>query len=67
MEKGVREILAIGRLFCDQPSENLEEIRRLGLQVGANQVHVHLLATSNYDAQAVEIDLKSAQFANQLT
>ena len=58
-----RAILAIGRLQNDSASMNLAEIRQRGANLGADEVHIHLLATSANEAQAVEVDLRTAQFA----
>lgn len=61
--KSRRTILAIGRLAGDVASLNLAEIRQRGATLGADEVHIHLLATSAQESQAVEVDLKTAQFA----
>jgi hypothetical protein len=58
-----RTVLAIGRLSNEQGSLNLAEIRQRAATLGADEVHVHLLATSVSECQAVEIDLRTAQFA----
>ena len=58
-----RTVLAIGRLTNDSASLNLAEIRQRGATIGADEVHVHLLAMSASEAQAVEADLRTAQFA----
>ena len=41
---GRRTVLSIGRVTHDAPSLNLAEIRQRGAELGANEVHVHLLA-----------------------
>jgi hypothetical protein len=41
---------------------NLAEIRQHASALGADEVHVHLLATSEQEALAVEEDLITAQF-----
>ena len=61
--KSSRTLLAIGRLTNDTASLNLAEIRQRAATLGADEVHVHLLAGSSRESQAVEVDLKSAQFA----
>ena len=61
--KTERKILAIGRLSNEQPSLNLAEIRQRAATLGADEVHVHLLAMSASECQAVEVDLRTAQFA----
>lgn len=61
--RATRTILAIGRVAGEAASLNLAEIRQRGAQLGADEVHIHLLATSPQDSQAVEVDLRTAQFA----
>lgn len=61
--KTERSILAIGRLSHEEPSLNLAEIRQRAATVGADEVHVHLLAASISECQAVEVDLRTAQYA----
>jgi hypothetical protein len=61
--KSSRTLLAIGRLTNETASLNLAEIRQRAATLGADEVHVHLLAGSSRESQAVEVDLKSAQFA----
>ena len=58
-----RTVLAIGRLTNDSPSLNLAEIRQRGATIGADEVHIHLLAMSAHEAHAIEVDLCTAQFA----
>jgi len=60
---GQRAVLAIGHLSNESASLNLAEIRQRGAALGADEVHVHLLATSAQESQAVEFDLRTAQFA----
>ncbi|CCB67279.1 MULTISPECIES: hypothetical protein [unclassified Hyphomicrobium] len=63
-DRSTRAVLAIGRLSNNCPSENLAEIRQHAAALGADEVHVHLLASSNQEAAAVEADLITAQFMN---
>jgi hypothetical protein len=65
VSKTERTALAIGRLTHDQPTLNLAEIRQRAATIGADEVHVHLLATSVTECQAVEVDLRTAQFAER--
>lgn len=58
-----RTVLAIGRVAGEAASLNLAEIRQRGAQLGADEVHIHLLATDPAESQAVEVDLRTAQFA----
>jgi hypothetical protein len=64
--KTERQVLAIGRLSHEQASLNLAEIRQRAATLGADEVHVHLLATTANECQAVEVDLRTAQFAARL-
>lgn len=61
--KTERTVLAIGRLSHEHASLNLAEIRQRAATLGADEVHVHLLASSVSECQAVEVDLRTAQFA----
>ncbi|HML28244.1 MAG TPA: hypothetical protein PKE16_05285 [Hyphomicrobium sp.] len=63
-DRATRAVLAIGRLSNNCPSQNLAEIRQHAAALGADEVHVHLLASSNQEAEAVEADLITAQFLN---
>jgi len=61
-DRATRTVLAIGRLLNGCPTLNLAEIRQHAAALGADEVHVHLLAASWQEAQAVETDLITAQF-----
>ena len=61
--KAARTVLAIGRLRNQNASLNLAEIRQHASALGADEVHVHLLAASEQEALAVEEDLITAQFS----
>jgi hypothetical protein len=56
-----RQILSIGRVCHSSPSLNLAEIRQRGAELGAHEVHVHLLAESSKESRMVEFDLKTGQ------
>lgn len=58
---GSREVLAIGRLRHGAGSLNLAEIRQRGARLGANEVHVHLLAPSAAQRRVIEADLRAGQ------
>ena len=58
---GKRSALSIGRIAHDAPSLNLAEIRQRGAELGANEVHIHLLAGSTKQSKLVEFDLKTGQ------
>lgn len=59
---GRRSILAIGRVTSACPSLNLAEIRQRGAQLGATEVHVHLLAQDHLESKAIEFDLRTGQY-----
>ena len=46
-DRATRSVLAIGRLSNHNPSQNLAEIRQHAAELGADEVHVHLLASSS--------------------
>lgn len=58
---GARRPLGIGQTFEDADSLNLAHLRRQGAQLGANEVHIHLLAETAEDRAAVEADLGARQ------
>ena len=58
---GRRQVLAIGRVGHQAASLNLADIRRRGAELGANEVHIHLLAAGAKQSRMVETDLRSAQ------
>jgi hypothetical protein len=58
---GRRHVLAVGRVSHAAGSLNLAEIRHHGAQLGADEVHVHLLAESPAQCRLVELDLRSGQ------
>ena len=58
---GERAVLSIGSAVHDAPSLNLAEIRRRGAELGAHEVHVHLLAGTSKASKLVEYDLRSGQ------
>lgn len=59
--EGRRIALAVGRATHAAASLNLAEIRQRGAQLGANEVHVHLLAESKSESKLIEFDLRSGQ------
>jgi hypothetical protein len=64
-DKTTRTVLAIGRLANQCATLNLAEIRQHAAALGADEVHVHLLAATTQEAQAVEEDLITAQFLQE--
>lgn len=65
-DNGRAEALAIGRVVHDADTLNLAEIRQRGAELGADEVHVHLLAQSNKISKLIEFDLRSAQAQTEL-
>ncbi|MGI9383878.1 MAG: hypothetical protein ACR2PO_12055 [Methyloligellaceae bacterium] len=60
-EDGTRTALLIGQTLEDTGSLNLALLRHRGALLGANEIHIHLLADTTHDRAAVETDLKAAQ------
>ena len=58
---GTRRPLGIGQTIEDADSLNLAHLRHLGAQLGANEVHLHLLAETAEGRAAVEADLGARQ------
>ncbi|HEY7670525.1 MAG TPA: hypothetical protein VH852_07805 [Hyphomicrobium sp.] len=56
-----RQVLSIGRVDNRAPSLNLAEIRQRGAELGADEVHVHLLAENAKLAKLIEFDLRTGQ------
>lgn len=61
-EAGQRAIMEIGYLSATSPSLNLADVRQRGATLGANEVHIHLLAESPREALRIEFDLKCGNF-----
>lgn len=55
---GHRTVLSIGRAVHGSGPLNLAEIRLRSAQLGANEVHVHLLADDCAQSQHIEADLR---------
>lgn len=58
---GQRTVLSIGRVGSSAHSLNLAEIRQRGAELGADEVHVHLLAETAKQSRLVEFDLRGSQ------
>ena len=59
---GSRTPLRVGRA-CDQAgSLNRARVRRLAAQLGANEVHVHLIGETEQEQKMVEMDLCAGLF-----
>lgn len=59
--EGQRTLLAIGRMLSESPSVNLADIRQRAATLGANEVHIHLLASDLGESEDVETDIRTAQ------
>jgi hypothetical protein len=57
---GLCHALSVGRASDEAPSLNLAQIRQHGANLGATEVHIHLLAGTSRQGKLVEFDLKSA-------
>jgi hypothetical protein len=64
-EDGQRTILDVCVVALNSPSLNLAEIRQRGATLGANEVHVHLLADSEREAKRIAFDLQCGHFADE--
>lgn len=65
-EYGRRQVLTIGRTTHEAASLNLADIRQRGATLGANEVHVHLLAETAKQMQMIEFDLKTGQMSGAM-
>lgn len=55
---GERTVISIGRAAHTTGMLNLAEIRLRSAQLGANEVHIHLLADSFGESREIEADLR---------
>jgi len=60
---GKRTPLRIGRTVEEASSLNLAHLRQKAAQLGANEVHIHLLAETAQDRRLIETDLRAGLFA----
>jgi hypothetical protein len=58
---GVCHALSVGRVAEDAPSLNLAQLRQQGANLGATEVHIHLLAGNARQGKLIEFDLRSGQ------
>lgn len=61
--EGRRHVLRIGTVSAEAWSLNLAEIRHRGAQLGASEVHAHLLAVDAAARSRIATDLQAGQFA----
>ena len=59
---GKRAVLRIGRADEAAASLNLAVVRQRAAQLGANEIHVHVLADSQEQRMISEFDLQAGQF-----
>jgi len=59
-DNGIRVGLAFGQTKDDADTLNLAHLRHQGAKIGANEVHIHLLAETAEDRAQVEVDLTAA-------
>ncbi len=59
-DNGTRVALAFGQTKDDAVTLNLAHLRHEGAKIGANEVHIHLLAETAEDRADVEADLTAA-------
>jgi hypothetical protein len=59
-EDGSRVALSFGQTKDDAVTLNLAHLRHEGAKIGANEVHIHLLAESADERLLVEADLAAA-------
>jgi hypothetical protein len=59
---GTRKMLHIASGSSDAPTLNLARIRQRGAMLGANEVHVHALPSTDDERQLVVCDLRAGQF-----
>jgi hypothetical protein len=57
---GHRTVVSIGRAISETATLNLAAIRLRSAQLGANEVHIHLLADSSFQSQLIETDLRGS-------
>jgi len=55
--------LCIGQTVADAASLNLAHIRQKAAQLGANEIHIHVLTECHKQRDEVELDLLKGQFA----
>ena len=64
---GRPEALSIGRVTSSVPSLNLAEIRHRGAELGATEVHIHLLADNAKVGKLIEFDLRTGQVEAEIS
>jgi hypothetical protein len=62
-DDGSRTPLLFGQTKDDAVTLNLAHLRHQGAKLGANEVHIHLLAESAGERDQVETDLSAAHYS----
>ncbi len=62
LENGDAIPLSIGQTIADAASLNLAHIRRKAAQLGANEIHIHVMTDTRKQRDDVERDLVKGQF-----
>ena len=63
-ESGARTVAAIDTCSAHHAALNLARVRAVGSRLGANEVHVHLLAATPAARMLATCDLRAAQFGS---
>ena len=63
-KNGACTVLHIASSHSDAPTLNLARIRHRGATLGANEVHVHLLASSVEHCRTIACDLRAGLFGS---
>jgi hypothetical protein len=58
-DEGRTRVMRVARAKHEAPSLNLADIRHRGAKLGATEVHVHMVATSDAERRLVELDLRA--------
>jgi hypothetical protein len=61
---GRRLAMSVGRTTQLCTSLNLAEVRQRAAAIGANEVHVHLLAETAHQSKLIEFDLRAGQLCS---
>lgn len=64
-QDGARRPLKIGQTMDEADTLNLAHLRQAGARLGANEVHIHLLAESEEERAAVTADLTARQMGGR--
>ncbi|MGH1349392.1 MAG: hypothetical protein ACRBBN_01105 [Methyloligellaceae bacterium] len=63
-ENGEKSALRIGRTVEDASSLNLAHIRQKAAQLGAGEIHIHVLSDSQQERFITETDLRAGLFSS---